>query len=532
MFTGIAAGAIGFAVIAWLLTSRVGFVAGLVFVVFTATSSQLTYWVGSGLETPLSILLLALALYSVLGTDRLWVLGLAAGLLMIHKLDMIPVGGLVLLAGFVRDKRFPVKAVAVAFSLAAVWYLFAWWYFGAPVPNSFITKALHQRNIVPIIDWRWFGQFVLMSGIGKFMSMFLIGLWFADRSLRPTLLVFGGLLLTHLAAYTIKHPVEPYGWYGMGALTSLALLASLGMHSFLLAVFRSVAPSRRTVYSIAASLGIMAVVVLLAYHKEKEFSLGFQAWGAYYEKDRADAGRWVEKNTPADFVVMAGHGNPAYFSKRNVIDSSYLNRRFERANALEKYRPEIFISNGLPGDPEFKAPLFKEYKAVKVFDSTLSAGIDPKYWFVVLARKDVVSRLGDVGAALPISLESYIKNVKLGDQYGVLQREGRNVIFVHPGVTSPTVFDFDAEGYVAASGGSSVQIDVEISPKVPADAVARGAAVIRVSFLNKQVQRAQAEVKPGHPFHFSMPVEKGDAWTVVVDNLNGPDTDWALVSFK
>ena len=41
---------------------------------------------------------------------------------------------------------------------------------------------------------------------------------------------------------------------------------------------------------------------------------------------------------------------------------------------------------------------------------------------------------------------------------------------------------------------------------------------------------AQSIVKVGSPFHFTMPANSG--WRVVVDNYNGPDTDWILISFN
>ncbi|HNE17226.1 MAG TPA: hypothetical protein PLL39_14405, partial [Rhodocyclaceae bacterium] len=69
MNAGIVAGAAGLSVIAWLLAKRISLVAGLGFLAFSATSSQITYWVGSGLETPLTIILLAFALFSIFGTD-------------------------------------------------------------------------------------------------------------------------------------------------------------------------------------------------------------------------------------------------------------------------------------------------------------------------------------------------------------------------------------------------------------------------------------------------------------------------------
>jgi hypothetical protein len=532
--TGIVAGAVGLSVIALLLATRAGLVAGLVFLAFTAISSQLTYWVGSGLETPLTLLLLALALFSLLGTSRIWVLGLAAGLLMVHKLDMVPVGGLLLLAGWLKYRRFPAKAVVIATGLVVSWYLFAWWYFGSPVPNSFITKALHQSNLTPIIDWRWYGKFVLLGGIHKFMAIGLLGLWFVDKSLRPVLVVFAGLLVIHLTAYTIKHPIEPYAWYGMGALVSLSILASLGIQSASSAVARRWFKGWSGGACMMLPLAYVVAAVFLAYGNEQALTAGLKAWTETYERDRADAGRWVAKNTPADFVVQAGHGNPAFFSGRKVFDSSFLNRPFEAVNSLAKYRPEIVIAPSPSNDPYFKAANFQNYQIVKVFDRTASSGVDPSYWFAVLVRKDVLGRITDATQAvsLPVQLKQFVGKVSLGDQYGVLNQDDGHTFFVHPGASTATSFVFNAKAFAAQNGRKVLEIDARISPKVPADAIARGAAVVGLTLMSKDVRVGQGTVKSGQPFHFSVPVDEIPELMLVVDNLNGPDSDWLLISFN
>lgn len=532
MNAGIVAGAAGLSVIAWLLAKRISLVAGLGFLAFSATSSQITYWVGSGLETPLTIILLAFALFSIFGTDRPWIAGVAAGLLMIHKLDMVPVGLLVLASAWLRDRRVPATAAVIALLLSGAWYLFAWWYFGAPVPNSFITKALHQSHLVPIIDWRWYGQFVLLSGINKYASVCLLGLAWAIRPSRPVLCLFGGLLLIHLTAYTIKHPVEPYAWYGMGAMTSLFVLASVGLDGVARQLARLRSGHQGALLGDAVVLVFLVTAVLAVQRHERGLSEGFKVWADNYERDRADAGRWVAAHTPESYVVMAGHGNPAYFSGRKVIDSSYLNRRYEAGNVLERLRPEIYISPGNPSDPDFSKPLFSDYQVVKIFDRTFSSGVDSKYWFAVLARKDAVGRMSglNAGPTAPVSVEKYVSDVSLGDQFGVLRSEGSDTLFIHPGATTPTGFDFDASGFAAGYGGRALQVTVSVSPKVPPEAVARGAAVARVTFSRKGEVAAQSIVKVGSPFHFTMPANSG--WRVVVDNYNGPDTDWILISFN
>ena len=101
------------------------------------------------------------ALWVLLDRTLGLVVGLVAGLLMVNKLDLLPVGGALLLALWFREGRLLRLVFAVAGIMMAIWYGFAWWYFSAPVPNSFLAKALHQDNLPKTIDWNWFGHFVL-----------------------------------------------------------------------------------------------------------------------------------------------------------------------------------------------------------------------------------------------------------------------------------------------------------------------------------------------------------------------------------
>jgi hypothetical protein len=135
----LALSSVSLAVVTLMLGHRFGIITGFAFLVFASLDTGMMYFSGAGLETPLTIALLAFAMWTLLYKPRTWVIGLAAGLLMVNKLDLIPVGGLLLLAHWIQDKKFPKVAVMVAVAIALSWYCFAWWHFGAPLPNSFLT---------------------------------------------------------------------------------------------------------------------------------------------------------------------------------------------------------------------------------------------------------------------------------------------------------------------------------------------------------------------------------------------------------
>ena len=228
--TGIIVGAFSLAAMATLLVSRFGLAAGFAFLAFSSLDTGMMYFSGAGLESPLTFAVLVMGAWVLLTDQKAWLIGLAAGFLMVHKLDLVPAGGLLLLAIWIRDGRRPTQAILIAAAMAAAWYGFAWWYFGAPVPNSFLTKSLHQNDNPSSLTWRWFGTFVLTVGVHGWLVAFSL-LAVCLRRVRSLTIYLAGLLLVHLIAYTIKYPFEPYNWYCMPAVFALTTLGAIGLQS-------------------------------------------------------------------------------------------------------------------------------------------------------------------------------------------------------------------------------------------------------------------------------------------------------------
>jgi hypothetical protein len=136
------------------------------------------------------------------------------------------------------------------------------------------------------------------------------------------------------------------------------------------------------------------------------------------------------------------------------------------------------------------------------------------------------------GGMFGLNVMSYIHNKKLGDIFGVIENAGDSTLFVHPGATTPTALNFDINEYALKTGSEIVPVKIEISPKVPPDAIARAAGMVRATLSNKGRMIAQAVVSSGKPFHYVMKASTGDDWWISIDNLNGPDTDWVFVSFR
>ncbi|MGD8376095.1 MAG: hypothetical protein PVF68_08135 [Acidobacteriota bacterium] len=381
----------GLLLVAWLLGTRFGALAGTAFVILAALDTELMYYAAAGLETPLTVAWLALAIWVLLGDPPPWAAGAVAGFLAVQKLDLLPAAALLLAAHGVRRRRLPGREAVIAAAIGLAWYGFAWLHFGAPVPNAFLTKLLHQGDLRPIIDASWFRNLVLKAGVHEWLAgLSLLAVLRWRRQLAPLGLFLGGLLLTHLIAYTLWHPFEPYNWYGIPSVLSLLVLGSIGLAATgdLL---------RRRLPRAAIGLPVLLLVAVIAdgIPDARRTTAEILGFASHEEHDRAEAGRWVQAHTPEDFVVYTMWGNPAYHSGRRVIDGSFLNRPFEPGDPVARYRPEVLILQNEPGStparPAFAATDGTGYTVVRVFDRSYRRGID--YFFAVLVRDDV---LGDL----------------------------------------------------------------------------------------------------------------------------------------
>lgn len=395
VWTSVGLSSIAFSATAVLIARRFGYLAAFAFIVLSALDSGIMFFAGSGLETPLTFVLLAFALFVLMERRGEWAAGFAMGLLAIHKADLIPVSGAMLVAYAILIRRIPLRAIVIAAVISAIWYGFAWIYFGAPVPNSFLTKALHQNDFVNIIDWRWFGSTVYYRFDHWILSLLaVLGLLRARKGFAPLLIFMLGLLVVHLGAYTIKHPFEPYDWYCMPSLYVLLILACVGV--------ANVGESVQKLSGGRQLAGALVVCLLLAWTVRSEMGLqradtrSRQDWLGYVEHDRAEAGRWVDENTPQSFRVLTAWGNPAYFSRRYVYDLSFLNRHYEPGDLIQKYHPEILIfQNSVASTPFTPDQYPPDYTPVKIFDSAFGSG-EGNYFFTVYARKDVLPQVRNV----------------------------------------------------------------------------------------------------------------------------------------
>ncbi|MCP1624161.1 hypothetical protein [Pseudomonas nitroreducens] len=526
IYTGYLLAGLGLSSLVVVFSRKYGLAAGLAFLAFTSIDSELMYFSIGGLETPLTFSLICLAVWAVIESRTPWIIGLSAALLMINKLDLVPVGGLVLLAIWVREGKFPARAVLLAGAVAVAWYGFAWIYFGAPVPNSFLTKSLHQGNIPKLIDWTWFPTVVYLNGTHKWLlALTLPAIILNIRRNLPLLILLIGTLATHTTAYIIKYPFEPYNWYCMPSLLCLAILAALGISNL------SALIGQKILLRCVAGASFLAAFIYFSLPPNLAMNDALRTFTGLFESDRAQAGRWVNEHTPKSFKVMTYWGNPAFYSQREVIDASFLNRKFEANNLVETYKPEIVI---LQADPHTNPmqPFYpitdSGYSVVKIFDKTFQNGMP--YFFTVLARNDVLSQID--GASPPKDFLSLLSDKELGDTYGLIKVYDQSTLFIHPGENTPTKATLNTAKFKELFQEEKVSIKLSISPLLAADAIARGAGNVRVTLSSESETILDAVITSGTPYTKEIDLKDLDRIHITVDNNGSADSDWLLLSIK
>lgn len=536
--SSIAMGSVAFALVGLVLARKFGLTAGLTFIFLSALDSKAMYFSGAGLETPLTFLLLALGVWVLLERPQAWAVGLIAGLLMVNKLDLLPAGGLLLLAHWVQGRKFPVTAMTVAASVALVWYGFAWIYFGLPLPNSFLTKALYQGGNPSSLDWTWFGKIVLLGSHAPLAWLAVLATVSARRTLSPLVIFLGGTLAVHLIAYTVKYPFESYEWYAMPSVFALLVLAAIGVHTAAEWAASRLKNSTATIVRIGVPVLFVSATTLLYAKDELRITKAFKDFAAYQDHDRAEAGRWVAINTPKSFRVFTSWGHPAYYSQRYVYDGSYLNRKFKVDESVAKLNPEILILQNNPGStpemPVFASNMDKGYRIVKVFDGSRSVGLD--YFFAVLARRDVANQVRNIEKPRSYiaqnDLMAYVVDTELGDKFGILKSNTRDSLFVHPGEKTPTRFLFDLQAFSEKTGQKVGLVSARIAPNVPEEAIERGAANVKVTLLSGHSVLRQSVVTAGAPMDIEIDAVRYPQLAVVIDNNGNPDTDWLIFSVR
>jgi len=382
----------------------------------------------NGMETGLLIFFLALAIHGLLVSGpRQWLrIGAGWAGLMWTRPDscvyiaILGLGALLFLssrtAGITRRKwgTLLFRAGAVCAVVYLPWFLWAWWYYGSPIPHTIVAKAANHPALSPaglIAAWLMFPFDVFTSSNSSLQYVFLpayadIGgwpgfLWAVSDAiglclafawllpvLRPQIRLFslafflGNCFLTTVIRYSSPWyypPVEVFGYLTIGLLFDQALclasrLSSLGR-------------GRGWLRSLGTGLGAAAVGLLLG-----QVVLTFcvarqlQVQQKLIENGlRREIGLWLRQHarSPQDSVMLESLGYIGYFSGLKMLDYPGLastemvetRKRLgpnREQQALRELRPTWVVlrpREQFDGLFSYRQDLLEFYDQVKTFDA-------------------------------------------------------------------------------------------------------------------------------------------------------------------
>jgi len=215
-------------------------VGALIGILWSLSPVSVTFAVG-GMETSLNIFWLVGATYLfVARRRRIWI-GAFVGLGFLTRVDSLLWIGPLLLGQLIDAlwnkpqestsekfggliNRIPWQTWLAAVVVVLPWALFAWSYFGSPLPNSLSAKTvayimppgsafirLLQFYVTPFSEFDLFGSVGAMVGTAIYIALTIIGIIYTRKKL-PRLLPFLIYPWLYMAAFSIANPLI-FRWY-------------------------------------------------------------------------------------------------------------------------------------------------------------------------------------------------------------------------------------------------------------------------------------------------------------------------------
>ncbi len=127
----------------WVLATRIAkdALSGCLFILAAVASRAICHYSTSGLENPLTFLLLALFVWRLFDSKRRWVAAAIAGSLLLNRLDLIIlVGPAVAYLALQARGADRARVILAASAPALAWLVFSTVYYGMPLPNTAYAK--------------------------------------------------------------------------------------------------------------------------------------------------------------------------------------------------------------------------------------------------------------------------------------------------------------------------------------------------------------------------------------------------------
>ena len=363
----------------------------------------------NGMETAFMLIFLAWSFYLLQsGIEKKWLLtGIAWGGLMWSRPDScVYVAGLMLTTlVFAKNRKTSIigiiKAALVTTAVYLPWFIWAWTYYGTPVPHTVTAKGsqLFSGGIISFLT-RWYehtswvfapvyphfgGWPTIVAMFASALSIFCFFYWMIpekkeSKDANPSNNHLGkiaktGSFLFFILSFYLGFMTFPYPWYFPPvAMIGIIVIVAGTFHLF----NRIKDPVRQFRYSLFVNSVILLLFIFILIMTS--FQMRIQQ-NLIENNTRTALGKWLKKNIKQnDRIFLECLGYIGYFSEGKMLDYPGLctpevakllkEKKLNRANIIPVLKPEWLVLRPAEVQEIYKMPFFKrDYELVKEFNS-------------------------------------------------------------------------------------------------------------------------------------------------------------------
>ncbi|MCI0445578.1 hypothetical protein L0152_20480 [bacterium] len=329
-------------------------------------------WSLSGMETEFYIAFIFLSFY--FASTESWPLAFFfAAITVLTRVDGIAVLGVLVVVYLLRYGKLPALPLLIFAITVLPWTLFAYFYFGSPIPNSAAAKfALSGHHLLSASVNILFRGFLHLHTFGiPVLILAILGtrfIWKERKPLLPVALWTWGYALSYTLAAGPMHP-----WYYAPFYAGYLVIVYHGILFILVRYPKLALAPAVTVFGAS----VICIVLLLSYYKSREI----QRQQIQMNATNRAVGDWVRVHTTeASVLAVKDIGYIGYYSQRRILDLAGLvspecipfRAKADFVGPIRKFRPNYFAFSagqfrnlGLETDP-----LMRDYKMAVSIGST------------------------------------------------------------------------------------------------------------------------------------------------------------------
>lgn len=348
-------------------------------------------WSTLGMETLFYIMLVFLTVYFFLENKFVYV-SIISALIVLTRLDGLMFVSILALVYLFVDKRKPVKEAIIFVSIASPWFIYSYFKFNSPFPNSLGAKIIQgESGLWTLSFWNYIKSSFLNDYL-LFIILSVIGTMYIIKNKKHIkLLIIPGWVFTYILGYSLLG-IPYYHWYTGPLVPSIFLLGLFGvlwlkeMHADIINRLKGKI-WRNFAYLILIVL-ILVLIILLPKNIFLDSNIVLSTQMVCSDLDESKynfntrsefycfIGKWFNENTNSNSTIASAEiGILGYYSKRHIIDAVGLIQPDIAAHVLmrdadysiEQYKPDyilysrIFSNIITPKSPSVEYEILKEY---------------------------------------------------------------------------------------------------------------------------------------------------------------------------